>query len=83
MCSKLNNWLKELTSDAKGLPSTRLVLSLFMFVLLSVVCLIMVVAYVINKTSIDNTLIITLCGSITTMSGLSIVDKGGKNDKKR
>ena len=77
----MKEWLKNLTSDAKGLPATRLVLSLFMFLLLCICSLIMVICYVKNGTPIDNTFIITLCGSITTMSGLSVIDKGVKNEK--
>ena len=64
----MKEWIKKLLSDVNGLPSTRLHLAWAMFVAL-IVSLIM-------KT--DSGTIGLIIGGMTTMAGLSVVDKKQK-----
>jgi hypothetical protein len=64
----LKNWIKQLLSDVNGLPSTRLHLAWAMFVAL-------IVSLIVDTDSGTVGLII---GGMTTLAGLSVVDKKQK-----
>jgi hypothetical protein len=64
----MKEWIKKLLSDVNGLPSTRLHLAWAMFVAL-IVSLIM-------KT--DSGTVGLIIGGMTTLAGLSVVDKKQK-----
>jgi hypothetical protein len=64
----LKQWIKQLLSDVNGLPSTRLHLAWAMFVAL-------IVSLIVGTDSGTVGLII---GGMTTLAGLSVVDKKQK-----
>jgi len=64
----MKNWIKQLLSDVNGLPSTRLHLAWAMFVAL-------IVSLIVDTDSGTVGLII---GGMTTLAGLSVVDKKQK-----
>lgn len=64
----MKQWIKQLLSDVNGLPSTRLHLAWAMFVAL-------IVSLIVNTDSGTVGLII---GGMTTLAGLSVVDKKQK-----
>jgi hypothetical protein len=64
----MKNWIKKLLSDVNGLPSTRLHLAWAMFVAL-------IVSLIVDTDSGTVGLII---GGMTTLAGLSVVDKKQK-----
>lgn len=61
----MKNWIKQLLSDANGLPSTRLHLAWAMFFAL-------IISLIIKASDATIGLII---GGITALAGLSVVDK--------
>lgn len=63
-------WVKRLLSDAKGEPSTRLHLAWGLFITLNIALF----------TGANDTTIGLIIGGMTTLAGLSVADKGGKND---
>lgn len=65
------NWIKRLLSDSKNLPSTRLHLAWGCFFL-------MCYAVYSNK---SESIITTLMTGMSIMSGISVLDKGGKDGK--
>ena len=64
----MKDWIKKLLSDVNGLPSTRLHLAWAMFVAL-------IVSLIVDTDSGTVGLII---GGMTTLAGLSVVDKKQK-----
>lgn len=64
----MKQWIKALLSDINGMPSTRLHLAWAMFVAL-------IVSLIVNTDSGTVGLII---GGMTTLAGLSVVDKKQK-----
>lgn len=64
----MKNWIKQLLSDVNGLPSTRLHLAWAMFVAL-------IVSLIVDTDSGTVGLII---GGMTTLAGLSVVEKKQK-----
>jgi hypothetical protein len=64
----MKDWVKKLLSDVNGLPSTRLHLAWAMFFAL-------IVSLIVNTDSGTVGLII---GGMTTLAGLSVVDKKQK-----
>ena len=64
----MKSWIKQLLSDVNGLPSTRLHLAWAMFVAL-------IVSLIVDTDSGTVGLII---GGMTTLAGLSVVDKKQK-----
>lgn len=64
----MKNWIKQLLSDVNGLPSTRLHLAWAMFIAL-------IVSLIVDTDSGTVGLII---GGMTTLAGLSVVDKKQK-----
>lgn len=66
----MKKWIKDLLSDAKGFPSVRLHLSVGCFFLF---------CYAVYSNKPDGTLT-TIALSMTAMCGVSIFDKGGKNE---
>ena len=64
----MKEWIKKLLSDVNGLPSTRLHLAWAMFVAL-------IVSLIVDTDSGKVGLII---GGMTTLAGLSVVDKKQK-----
>jgi hypothetical protein len=64
----MKQWIKQLLSDVNGLPSTRLHLAWAMFVAL-------IVSLIVDTDSGTVGLII---GGMTTLAGLSVVDKKQK-----
>lgn len=61
----MKNWIKQLLSDANGLPSTRLHLAWAMFFAL-------IISLIMKASDATIGLII---GGITALAGLSVVDK--------
>ena len=64
----MKNWIKQLLSDVNGLPSTRLHLAWAMFVAL-------IVSLIVDT---DSSTIGLIIGGMTTLAGLSVVDKKQK-----
>lgn len=64
----MKNWIKQLLSDVNGLPSTRLHLAWAMFVAL-------IVSLIVDN---DSSTIGLIIGGMTTLAGLSVVDKKQK-----
>lgn len=71
MCNKLITWIKNLLSDSKNLPSTRLHLAWGCFFLLCYAVYVDKAEYIVNAVAL----------AMAGMSGISVWDKGGKNDK--
>lgn len=65
---KMKNWIKQLLSDVNGLPSTRLHLAWALFFAL-------IVSLIVGS---DSGIIGLIIGGMTTMAGLSVVDKKRK-----
>lgn len=65
---KMKEWIKKLLSDVNGLPSTRLHLAWAMFVAL-------IVSLIVDS---DSGTIGLIIGGMTTLAGLSVVDKKQK-----
>ena len=66
----MKQWISKLLSDSKNLPSTRLHLAWGLFFLL---------CYAVYANKSDST-ITAIIGGMATMAGLSVIDKGGKNE---
>lgn len=65
----MKQWIKNLLSDAKGLPSTRLHLAWGLFVTLNIALFV----------GANDTTIGLILGSMTTLAGISVIDKGSSN----
>lgn len=73
----MKQWIKDLLSDAKGLPSTRLHLAWFFSFIIA-----FYIFYCLYKgVEIRKDILTTLLISVSSMAGISIFDKGGKNEK--
>lgn len=66
----MKKWIKKLLSDSKNLPSTRLHLAWGCFFLLCYAVYVNKAEYIITSVSL----------SMATMCGISVFDKGGKNE---
>ena len=66
----MKQWIKNLLSDAKGLPSTRLHLAWGLFITLNIALFV----------GANDTTIGLILGSMTTLAGISVIDKGGENE---
>lgn len=71
MCNKIITWISKLLSDSKNLPSTRLHLAWGCFFLLCY-------AVYANK---SEPVITAIIGGMSIMCGISVFDKGGKDEK--
>ena len=67
----MKQWIKDLLSDAKGLPSTRLHLAWGLFITLNIALILKA-----NDTTIG-----LILGSMTTLAGISVIDKGDNNER--
>ena len=70
----MKKWIIKLLSDSKNLPSTRLHLAWGCFFVLLI--------YIILKEPQADVVWALICG-ISTMAGLSVIDKGNKNEENK
>lgn len=77
MTNNIKKWLSKLLSDASGNPSTRLHLAWIITGLL----LFYVIYQTLKTLNIQVDLVYALIFGISTMSGLSILDKDGLKNK--
>ena len=66
----MKEWIKDLLRDSKGLPSTRLHLAWGLFFTLNIALFV----------GANETIIGLILGSMTTLAGISVIDKGGKDE---
>ena len=72
----MKKWIIKLLSDSKNLPSTRLHLAWFFAFIAA-----FYIFYCLYKgAEIRNDILTTLLLSISSMAGISIFEKGGKNE---
>lgn len=72
----MKEWIIKLLSDSKNLPSTRLHLSWFFAFITA-----FYIFYCLYKgIEIRNDILTTLLLSVSSMAGISIFEKGGKNE---